>query len=120
MGASNSSYCLSEQLKLNPLFNSNEKKVTFDDVEKFISKMRNEWKITSICDIVLNHTANESLWLMDHPEVTYNCKNCPYLRPAYLVDAALDYFSMSVKKGAYEERGIPVEICNEDHINASF
>lgn len=67
---------------------------------------------------MLNHTANESAWLQDHPEVTYNCSNCPYLRPAYLLDAALHQFSLDVAKGLYEDRGIPPWVNNEDHLNA--
>lgn len=74
--------------------------------------------MASICDIVLNHTANESEWIQEHPEVTYNCVNCPYLRPAYLLDAALHQFSMDVKRGLYEDRGVPSEVCTEDHLNA--
>ena len=74
--------------------------------------------MVSICDIVLNHTANESEWLKDHPEVTYNCENCPYMRPAYLLDAALHQFSLDVVKGLYEDKGIPVEVNSEDHLKA--
>lgn len=76
------------------------------------------FKMTSICDIVLNHTANESEWIKVHPEVTYNCVNCPYMRPAYLLDAALHQFSMDVKNGLYEDKGIPVEVNHEEHLNA--
>lgn len=74
--------------------------------------------MASVCDIVLNHTANESEWIQDHPEVTYNCSNCPYMRPAYLLDAAIHQFSMDVKNGLYEEKGIPVEVNTEEHLNA--
>ncbi|KRT82522.1 hypothetical protein AMK59_4835 [Oryctes borbonicus] len=117
LGASNSSYSLKEQLKLNPIFDDGQP-ITFDEVEKFLSKIRTEWKVASICDIVLNHTANESKWLVDHPEVTYNCTNCPYMRPAYLLDAALALFSVNISKGYYETKGIPREVCTEDHLNA--
>ncbi|XP_030750314.1 glycogen debranching enzyme isoform X2 [Sitophilus oryzae] len=119
LGASNSSYSLSEQLVLNPLFTEeNSPEVTFGDVEKFIDKLRKDWKVLSICDIVLNHTANESKWLKDHPESTYNCLHCPYLRPAYILDAAFHVFSLDVKKGNYENCGIPTVVDNEDHLNA--
>lgn len=74
--------------------------------------------MASVCDIVLNHTANESTWIQKHPEVTYNCLNCPYMRPAYLLDAALHQFSIDVKKGHYEDKGIPKEVNTEDHLNA--
>nr|XP_023029124.1 glycogen debranching enzyme [Leptinotarsa decemlineata] len=119
LGESNSSYSLSEQLQLNPIFKKDDGEMpTFEDVEKLVSKLREEWKITSICDIVLNHTANESKWIQAHPEVTYNCVDCPYMRPAYLLDAALHQFSMDVKKGLYEDRGVPSEVDSEEHLNA--
>ncbi|CAG9856411.1 unnamed protein product [Phyllotreta striolata] len=119
LGESNSSYSLSEQLKLNPVFQkSNGKMPTFDEIEQFMDTLRKEWKVCSICDIVLNHTANESKWIQEHPEVTYNCSNCPYMRPAYLLDAAFDFFSAGVKRGDYEDKGIPSVINTEDHLNA--
>nr|CAI5828955.1 unnamed protein product [Callosobruchus analis] len=119
LGNSNSSYSLREYLKLNPTFEKeNGKMPTFDEIEKFISELRTEWKMTSICDVVLNHMANESQFLQHHPDVTYNCSNCPYMRPAYLLDVALHCFSMDVKNGLYEDRGIPKEVNNEDHLNA--
>ncbi|XP_050499688.1 glycogen debranching enzyme isoform X2 [Diabrotica virgifera virgifera] len=119
LGESNSSYSLSEQLKLNPVFKKSDGKMpTFEEVEQFTAKLRKDWKVTSICDIVLNHTANESKWIQEHPEVTYNCVNCPYMRPAYLLDAAFDFFSSEVKRGVYEDRGIPPDVTSEDHLNA--
>ncbi|KAF5274002.1 hypothetical protein FQA39_LY01117 [Lamprigera yunnana] len=118
LGSSNSAYSISEQLKLNPLFNCDNKITTFNDIKNLTHKMRKEWKMLSICDIVLNHTANETSWLEDHPESTYNCLNCPYMRPAYLLDAALHQFSVDVSKGFYETEGVPNKICNQEHLNA--
>ncbi|KAJ8966073.1 hypothetical protein NQ317_018892 [Molorchus minor] len=119
LGLSNSCYSISEQLKLNPNFKKDDGKMpTFKEVDQLMTKIRTEWKVTSICDIVLNHTANESEWIKHHPEVTYNCVNCPYMRPAYLLDAAFHQFSLDIKNGLYEDRGIPVEINCEDHLNA--
>ncbi|KAL1140348.1 hypothetical protein AAG570_000280 [Ranatra chinensis] len=72
----------------------------------------------SICDIVLNHSANESEWLGEHPECGYNLNNSPHLRPAYLLDWALHTFSNDVAKGLYEISGIPPNISTEDHLQA--
>ena len=61
------------------------KEATFDDVKEVVDNMRTDWNMLSICDIVLNHTANETAWVTEHPEATYNLVNCPYMRPAFLV-----------------------------------
>lgn len=52
----------------------------------------------SIVDIVLNHTANDSPWILDHPEATYNTDDCPHLWSAWLLDKALVDFSLDYSK----------------------
>ncbi|XP_045534389.1 glycogen debranching enzyme [Papilio machaon] len=90
LGASNSSYSIANQLRLDPRYSGDgAREHTFADVEHLVTKIRNEWHMLSICDVVLNHTANETPWLAEHPEATYNCLNCPYLRPAAMLDAVL-------------------------------
>ncbi|KAJ8667077.1 hypothetical protein QAD02_008739 [Eretmocerus hayati] len=118
IGGSKSAYSLSDQLKLNPSFHDPNTETTFDDVERLMKKIREEWNTLSICDIVLNHTANESQFLINHPECTYNCKNCPHLRPAYLLDAILFELSIRVSSGEWEHKGIPPIVETEDHLNA--
>lgn len=46
LGASRSSYSLSDQLKLNSAFSSGDKETTFDDVEALAKKMRSEWNVS--------------------------------------------------------------------------
>ncbi|XP_023247212.1 glycogen debranching enzyme isoform X2 [Copidosoma floridanum] len=118
LGGSKSAYSLSDQLKLNPSFHEPSRETTFEDVEKLIKKMRQEWKVLSICDIVLNHTANESPFLTNNPECTYNCANSPHLRPAYLLDAILFEMTVQVAAGEWENRGIPSIVETEDHLNS--
>ena len=55
----------------------------------------------SIIDIVLNHTAGNSPWLLEHPEAGYNTDNCPHLYSAWLLDKELSDFS-----DAFAERKI--------------
>lgn len=92
--------------------------VTFDDVEKVIKKLRTEWGIASICDIVLNHTANESEWIQEHPEATYSCLSMPHLRPAFLLDAVLDKVSADAASGLLESVGVPRIVETDEHIQA--
>ncbi|XP_025406439.1 glycogen debranching enzyme isoform X4 [Sipha flava] len=118
LGGSRSSYSLQNQLALNPSFNDNKHVVTFDDIRTLTEEIEKEWNVLSLCDIVLNHTANESPWLMKHPESTYNLVNCPYLRPAYLLDYILYNFTVEVSKGMWEYSGVPVIVDNEEHLGS--
>uniref|UniRef100_A0A1B0DM07 Glycogen debranching enzyme n=1 Tax=Phlebotomus papatasi TaxID=29031 RepID=A0A1B0DM07_PHLPP len=115
LGNSRSGYSLSDQLTVNPDFGPG---ANFDKVAKVVKKCREEWGMASICDIVLNHTANESSWLKVHPETTYSCMTCPHLRPAFLLDAVLAMASADTAAGLLETFGVPTEIDREDHINA--
>lgn len=129
MGPSRSGYSLRNQLKVNPDFadpspsgkivKQNAKPVvTFDAVEKVIKKLRTDWGIASICDIVLNHTANESEWLQDHPDSTYSCFTMPHLRPAFMLDAVLAKVSIDTASGELETVGVPAIVETDDHIQA--
>ena len=81
IGNSNSAYCLSDQHSLDQRYQTD-----WSQMNDFICKMKSDMKMLSICDIVLNHTANESAWVKDHPECSYNCYNSPHLRPSFLLD----------------------------------
>lgn len=69
----------------------------------------------SICDVVLNHTANETAWLAEHPEAAYNARDCPYLRPAVLLDAALARLTRDVAQGRLAPR-LPSVVCTPEHL----
>lgn len=125
MGASRSGYSIANQHRVNPEFSdapkSNVKNApapTFDDLEKVIKKIRNNWGLASICDIVLNHTANESEWIEEHPEASYSCYTCPYLRPAFLLDALLAQVTVDTKLGLLETVGVPEIVETENHLEA--
>lgn len=70
----------------------------------------------SISDIVLNHTSNDSPWLVDHPHSAYNLVNSAHLRPAFVLDRILFYLSVDIGQGRYESRGIASEITTEEQI----
>lgn len=115
LGGSRSGYSLADQLKVNSQFGE---KVTFDDVQLMMKKCREEWGISSICDIVLNHTANESEWLREHPDSTYSCANSKHLRPAFLLDAVLAMASSDTAAGLLVGNGVPEIIDHEHHVEA--
>lgn len=70
----------------------------------------------SLTDIVLNHTANETPWLREHPECSYNAHNSPHLRPAMLLDQAVYLLSMQAMRGQMAAVGIPAKITSEENL----
>ena len=120
LGLSNSAYCLKDQLKLNSTFNDASKTYGYDDVAALVSMMKDDWEILSLTDLVFNHTANESPWILQHPECAYNLINSPHLKPSYLLDRILWHFSAEVARGEWEERGIPAELKTEEQLGVSI
>ena len=119
LGGSQSCYSLCDQLKLNSSFNDqNKKKYSFDDLKSLLEKLHEEWEMFFICDIVLNHTANCTPWLKDHPDSAYNLLNSPHLRPSFVIDEAIWKFSCEIARGDYESQGIPVNITHEGELGA--
>lgn len=118
LGQSNSAYSIRNQLCLNPSFNTKDKKYGYDDVEKLVNEMVVNWKTLSLTDLVLNHTANDSPWLQEHPECGYNLVNSPHLKPAFLADRILLHFSLDIGDGKYEAKGIPDTIDKMEHLEA--
>lgn len=114
LAGSRSAYSLKDQLKVDPNYGN----VGYEDVGRVVAKMRDEWGIASICDIVLNHTGNESPWLEQHPEATYSCHTSPHLRPAFLLDFMLTKVGEEVNKGNFEMLGCPSIIEHENHLQA--
>lgn len=84
-GASNSPYSLYDQLGWDPAcFPDGDK-----DVQKMVDSLERNHSLLSLTDIVLNHTAHNSAWLLEHPEAGYNLTTAPWLESAYLLDTAL-------------------------------
>lgn len=69
-----------------------------------------------MCDIVLNHSANESPWLDEHPECGYNLINSGHLRPAYLLDRVIGRLAKDMVQGKWESRGLPDDVTEEGHL----
>jgi len=117
LGGSNSSYSIGDQLSLNPKISEGEsKKVAIEDIKMFVEKLRTQWKMVSLVDVVWNHTSMDSDWLKSHQYCAYNLKNTPHLRPAYIFDRALFYFSVMITKGALA-RFTDGKVKNESDLN---
>ena len=90
-GVSNSPYSIKDQLKLSDdIFNSEK------DLESILEKMNNDYGLFGMTDIVWNHTACDSEWLIEHPEAGYNLENSPHLKVAYDLDESIMTFSSSL------------------------
>lgn len=117
LGLSRSCYSLADQLELNPEFSRADKTFNWNDVARLVEKLKNEWNVLCITDVVYNHTASNSPWLTKHPECSYNILNSPHLKPAWLLDRALWHLTLDVAKGNYQGRGLPAHVENEHHLN---
>ncbi|XP_052738312.1 glycogen debranching enzyme [Bicyclus anynana] len=119
LGASGSGYSIADQLRVDPRYRdpAAARDPTFADVARVLGELRADWGVLLIGDVVLNHTANESPWLEEHPEATYNCHDCPHLRPAALLDELLARLSADVARGALEP-AVPRRLCAPEHVEA--
>lgn len=118
LGESRSCYSLADQLAFNPEFSPEGKSYSWPDVAALVDKLRTEWNMLCITDVVYNHTAANSAWIRQHPECGYNLVNSPHLRPAWVLDRAIWHLTTRVAEGRYKEKGLPVDITNESHLNA--
>lgn len=90
-GESGSPYSIYDQLRFDPeLFDQSPKSAGDEQnqLSDMLKRLREEWGILSLTDVVWNHTANNSPWLRDHPESGYNIINSPHLEPALELDSA--------------------------------
>ncbi|KAH7150388.1 family 13 glycoside hydrolase [Dactylonectria estremocensis] len=106
-GESNSPYSLYDQLGWDPAcFPAGEK-----DVQKMVDSLEQNHSLLSLTDIVLNHTANNSKWLQEHPEAGYNLTTAPWLESAYELDTELLELGYRLK-----ELGLPTELKSIDDL----
>ncbi|CAD6192035.1 unnamed protein product [Caenorhabditis auriculariae] len=117
LGISNSSYSLSDHHALMDSIHKDGKKYTFDDVQNLVNEIEKEWGIITVQDVVWNHAAKNSKWLLENPNSSYNCYNSPHLRPAYVVDRCYHQFGKEVGEGVWTDRGVPPVVDNIHHIS---
>ncbi|KJR83711.1 glycogen debranching enzyme [Sporothrix schenckii 1099-18] len=107
-GESNSPYSLYDQLAWDPIcFPRGEQ-----DVQDMVHSLKTNHSLLSLTDIVLNHTANNSPWLLDHPDAGYNLKTAPHLESAYLLDSKL--LELGDRLG---EMGLPTDLKSTDDLD---
>lgn len=109
-GESNSPYSIRDQMRYDPSvfrdsLHSDTGKARVEDALKVA---REEYGLLSLTDVVLNHTANDSSWLTEHPEAGYSAMNTPHLTPALELDSAIIDFS-----GNLSSRGLPTFVASE-------
>lgn len=69
-GGSGSPYSIFDQLRYDPaiLVDSKAKDGGLAEIKAVTEKAKKEYGIGGVTDVVLNHTAFDSLWLQEHPE----------------------------------------------------
>ena len=93
-GVSNSPYSLYDQLGWDPVcFPRGE-----PDVQQMVDSLESKHSLLSLTDIVLNHTANNTKWLEEHPEAGYNLSTAPWLTAAYELDSKLLELGQNLEK----------------------
>lgn len=99
LGTSQSSYSIFHQLKLNSkLFPGNiAEESKWKMLSELVNKLEAKHGMLSMTDVVWNHTADNSPWLVQHPEAGYNLSNSPHLKAAFDFDEAIVLFSNSVE-----------------------
>lgn len=112
-GLSDSPYSIKDQFRFDPSLFSGT--VPGDggqsQVKDILKVAREEYGLLSLTDVVLNHTANNTPWLIDHPEAGYSPSNSPHLTPALELDSAIIEFS-----GTLKSRGLPSVVSSESDI----
>ena len=132
-GESDSPYSIRNQLVYDPsMFTSKsdyEKDGGRAKVEELLRLAREEYGLLALTDVVLNHTANDSPWLPDHPEAGkhqaiariehtterpsgYSPANTPHLTPALELDDAMIEFSTSL-----EANGLPTTVTSAQDVD---
>ncbi|KAK4193240.1 glucanotransferase domain of glycogen debranching enzyme-domain-containing protein [Podospora australis] len=106
-GSSNSPYSLYDQLGWDPVCFPNGEK----DVQKMVESLEKNHSLLSLTDIVLNHTADNTPWLQEHPDAGYNLTTAPWLESAYLLDTKLLELGYRL-----ESLGLPTELKSVDDL----
>ncbi|KAG2068753.1 glycoside hydrolase family 13 protein [Suillus decipiens] len=113
-GSSNSPYSIKDQKRYDPsIFTGSVNPGTIDArVKETLHVAKEEYGLLNLTDVVLNHTASDSPWLVDHPEAGYSPANTPHLTPAFELDTAILEFSSSLAS-----KSLPTQVRSESDID---
>ncbi|KAL0067147.1 bifunctional 4-alpha-glucanotransferase/amylo-alpha-1,6-glucosidase [Marasmius tenuissimus] len=114
-GESDSPYSIRDQLKYDPGLFEGKRPADggLEQINAILKVAKEEYGLLSLTDVVLNHTANDSPWLADHPEAGFSPHNSPHLTPALELDTAMITFSTSLAS-----KGLPTIVKTEEDVNA--
>ena len=120
LGKSNSAYSIRDQLCLaKSIFpNHHTPSENITTLAAFIKRMEHDLGVLTIADVVWNHTASDTNWLIDHPEAGYHVGNSPHLEPAALLDEALITLTQHMEAG--QVNGVPTHVQSEKDLSHCF
>jgi glycogen debranching enzyme len=132
-GESSSPFSIKDQMKYDPAIFGGKPGPDGGKakVEEMLKVAREEYGLLSLTDVVLNHTASDSPWLVEHPEAGeyagssmsmifgslcgdtgYSPANTPHLTPALELDTTMIEFSASLAS-----KGLPVHVKTQQDID---
>ncbi|KAJ7050913.1 glycoside hydrolase family 13 protein [Mycena amicta] len=112
-GHSDSPYSIRDQLKYDPaMFGDGCKEDGKAQVEAILKVAREQGGLLSLTDVVLNHTADDSSWLVKHPEAGFSPANSPHLTPAHELDSAIINLS-----GDLASKNLPTVVTSTDDLD---
>lgn len=114
-GVSKSPYSIADQLAFDEeLFEAGcPKEEGVKRVATVLKDAKKDLGLLSLIDVVLNHTANNSAWLVDHPEAGYSPANTPHLAPALVLDDCIVDFSENIAA-----KGLPTNVHSQSDLDA--
>ena len=75
LGRSNSAYSLADQLTFDKRFEIENEEA----LRNTLQTIERQSGVIAMVDVVLNHTADNTEWLKEHPDAVYNTDNSPHL-----------------------------------------
>ncbi|KAJ7623337.1 glycoside hydrolase family 13 protein [Roridomyces roridus] len=115
-GHSDSPYSIRDQMKYDQsMFDAEGRGADFGKAHMtaLLQAAKDDYGLLSLTDVVLNHTADDSSWLVQHPEAGFSPANSPHLTPAFELDSALIQLS-----GELAERKLPTSITNDQDLDS--